>query len=107
MNNDIIWSVVDTLAKNSECEDRQVGCAIYHKKLDQIVGKGWNIHLDGICDCHYNKTAQHAEITAINDMLGPYKKEDLVVYVNHRPCDNCAAAVREIASEVRYKDQKG
>ena len=106
MNSDHIWDVVKRISNLSECLDRKVACVIYHKGLDQIVGKGFNIHLNGICDCDTKSTAQHAELTALNDMMGPFRKEDLVAYINHRPCCDCSSALSKVVEEVRYKDQK-
>jgi len=105
-----LWSLVDALSKRTNCKKRAVGCIIYNTKLQEVVAKGWNIHLDGVCDCLNTEgkkgTAQHAEITALHDMLGPYKREDLILFVNHAPCANCKSEIETVVHEVRYRSQK-
>lgn len=105
MNENDIWKMVDRVAKQSECSKRQVGCVIYHTEFKQVCGRGFNIHLDNICDCSTNKSAQHAEITAINSVLRPLDRSKMIAYVNHKPCDNCNKALSEVVQEVRYTFQ--
>ena len=100
-----IWELVDALAKQSQCSKRQVGCVIYNTKLDEIVGKGFNMHLNGVCDCHSTKTATHAEVIALNDILKPSKREDLVLFVSHAPCKACKSVIEKEVYEVRYRSQ--
>ena len=101
-----LWELVNRLGKETNCEKRQVGCVIYHTGLKETVGKGWNIHLDGKCDCSIgHSSAQHAEITALHDMLGPYQRKDLIALVNHQPCFNCSVALEKEVLEVRYRSQ--
>lgn len=101
-----IWDLVYELGTQTNCKDREVGCVIYNTKLQEVVGKGWNIHLDDKCDCDSAKTAQHAEVTAIHDMLGPFNRQDLILFVSHAPCTACASTVNSIVKEVRYRSQK-
>ena len=107
MNNvleESLWKLVNNLSKNTNCEKRQVGCIIYHTNLHTVVGKGFNIHLDGKCDCFTDhSSAQHAEITALHDMLGPYQRKDLIAFINRRPCINCHNALIQVVKEIRYR----
>jgi deoxycytidylate deaminase len=105
MTSENIWGVIDALGSFTNCEKRRVGCVIYNVKTGRIVGKGWNVHLNGICDCHTKKTAQHAEISAILDMTEEYDAKDLVAYVSHKPCANCASVLKDAVLEVRYRHQ--
>ena len=102
---DTLWGLVNALGKHSECLDKKVGCIIYNTKTNEVAARGWNMHLDGVCDCDTTKTAQHAEITAIHDLYLPTVKEDLIAFINHKPCLACSKALDEYVSEVRYRSQ--
>ena len=106
MNETHLWNVVHKIGRLTNCEERAVGCIIYDKVNDVIVGKGFNKHLDDRCDCETTKTAIHAEIYAINSMTQDYNKDDLVAYINHKPCVNCKSALDKVVSEIKFKDQK-
>lgn len=109
MNNkiaEILWKQVNDVAQKTNCKDRAVGCVIYNVKLNKIVGYGHNKHLNGVCDCHSTKTAQHAEVSAINSMEQTYDRKDLIAFVDHQPCFNCASALETVVNEVRYRSQK-
>jgi len=96
-----IWPRVHDLASHTNCRDRSVGCIIWHTEYG-VVGKGFNYHLDGTCDCDNTRSAEHAEIMALNTMDQPLDRSKLIAFVNHRPCDNCHKELSKVVSEVRY-----
>ena len=101
-----LWQLVTALEGNSECLDKQVACLIYNTSTDEVLGRGWNIHLDGVCDCDTTKTAQHAEQTCYNDLYLPVNRNNLVAYVSHKPCSNCENLLKEVCKTIEYIDQK-
>ncbi len=106
---DTLWELTNAIAKNSACRKKQVGAVIYNTNLGEIVGRGYNEHEDGICDCLDNKerkgTATHAEVVALSDMEGSYPREDLVMFINHAPCASCKSLIETLVKEVRYRSQ--
>ncbi len=105
MSSDILWELVNTLAKNSSCKKRNVGAVVYNTKLDKVVGRGFNKHMNGICDCLTTKTAIHAEEAALKSIVGKYDRKDLVMFISHAPCANCKSLVETVVKEVRYRSQ--
>ena len=106
MSENGIWAIAHNVSKISNCKDRQVGCVIFNKNTQLVVGIGYNTHPDGICDCDTTKTAQHAEVMAIKNLEGENLKEDLIAYVSHKPCCGCASELDAVVFEVRYRSQK-
>jgi len=106
---DTLWELTNAIGNHSNCRKKSVGCIIYNTKTDDVVARGCNEHLDGICDCFDSKerkgTAIHAEIMAINDLDKSIPKEDLVAMISHKPCCNCASALDNYVKEVRYRSQ--
>jgi len=101
-----LWEHVAELAKKTNCKKRAVGAIVFNKKLDLIVGQGYNFHPDGICDCDSTRTAIHAEDMAIQQVAKSHDREDLIVFVNHAPCANCKSLIETRVKEVRYRSQK-
>ena len=90
-----IWRFVDSIAEQSNCKKRHVGCIIVDDH-GTLISSGFNEHLDGVCDCETTKTAVHAEINAINNIPVYHRGEDLYAYVNHEPCDKCASLLKVV-----------
>lgn len=101
---DLIWELVDVVASKTNCKKRAVGCIIYNHEIKEIVGIGYNSH-EHECDCKNKKTALHAEMHAIASIQKSEVKENLIAYINHKPCDNCHKALKEVVHEVRYRFQ--
>jgi len=101
----LLWETIAKLASKTNCKKRAVGCVIYNTVSKQIVGKGYNVHPDGGCDCNTTKTAIHAEVSALNSMKIQYPRENLIAFVGHQPCFNCGVALETVVKEVRYRSQ--
>ena len=101
-NNDVLWGIVDALANQTNCEKRSVGCVIFNKRTNQVVGRGYNWHEDGICDCDTESSSIHAEINAINGIETKYDRSDLIALINRRPCFPCHNALMRHVKEIRY-----
>ena len=79
--------MVEHEAALSNCLKRHVGAVIIG--IDgEVVAKGHNQHLDGVCDCATTKTAMHAEVDALSNLPVDYIGAT-TIYVNHTPCDSC------------------
>ncbi len=106
---DTLCELVKAISEHTNCRKRSVGCIIYNVKTDEVVARGCNEHIDGICDCLDSKerkgTAIHAEVMAITDLNSNENKDDLIAYVTHKPCCNCASALDNYVKEVRYRSQ--
>ncbi len=100
--NDTLYSLVDALSNTTNCMKRRVGTIIYNKITDEVVGRGFNWHENGVCDCSSESTSKHAEIAAIDDIDTKHNRSDLVAYVNRRPCENCHKALMRHVKEIRY-----
>ena len=100
-----IWDELKTEAKKTNCKKRGVACIIYNKVTKEVVGIGHNNHPDGLCDCGSTRTALHAEQMAVKNLWGTHNKEDLIAFINHAPCYNCARVLDTYVSEVRYRSQ--
>jgi len=100
-----IWLAVKAIADKSNCTKRKVGAIIFNTKLNQIVGKGCNLHIDNICDCDTTSTAIHAEVNAINTMKEDYPREDLIMFCNHQLCTNCSKESEKVVKEIRMRSQ--
>jgi len=100
-----IWAALEAEKKKTNCKKRQVACIIYDKKADTIVSSGFNFHPEGVCDCATTRTALHAEQIAVKHIWGKRNKKDLIAFINHAPCMNCAKVLDTVVSEVRYRSQ--
>ena len=88
------------IAEKSNCKKRKVGALAVDERGD-IISIGYNYHDNGVCDCIEVKgsgTALHAEVVA--DVDRP--KEGLILYVTHKPCENCEKLWEK--SEIRYRN---
>ena len=105
----VLWELLNAIAQHSGCHKKQVACLVYNVKTGEIVARGYNEHRDGVCDCldkpGVKGTAVHAEVMAMTDLSGNENKDDLIAYVTHKPCCNCASALDNYVREVRYRSQ--
>jgi len=104
-----IWDMLQDEANKTNCKKRSVACIIYDITNKEVVSSGHNYHPDGECDCESTRTAIHAEQHAVGTMLmkGKRLKGQLIAFINHAPCSNCAKVLNTYVSEVRYRPQKG
>jgi len=100
-----IWDMLQDEANKTNCRDRAVACLIYDTMNKKIVSIGHNKHIDSECDCDTTKTAVHAEMMAIANMQQRILRGQLIAFINHRPCSDCASALDKIVKEVRYRSQ--
>ena len=72
-----VWDLTQAIATQSKCKKAKVGCLIFNVDTQEVVGRGWNMNLDGNpCENELGQTmerVQHAEITAIHDLLLPIR----------------------------------
>ena len=106
MNDKQLWDKAYALATRTNCDKRSVGCVVYNKLTRNIVGEGYNWHVDNECDCYSTKTAFHAEFMAIASIvdLKGQPKEDLIAYVTRKPCCNCQSLMEDKVGEIRYRN---
>ena len=97
--NEIIWDSVQRVSESSNCEKRHVGCIIVNG-LGELVAAGYNYHHNDVCDCDTTKSAEHAEIMAVNNIPIEKREETLYAYVNHKPCERCNSILTSICKEV-------
>ena len=110
MNDKQLWDKAYALGTKTSCKKREVGCVVYNKLTNNIVGEGYNLHENGICDCSNQdksqRTATHAEVMAINSIIdiAGQPKEDLIAYVTRKPCCNCQSIMEDKIGEIRYRN---
>ena len=86
-------------ASMSPCNKRKVGaCITDHRGAILSIGYNHNSADNNGCNCEDSNgntvdTVIHAEVAAILNL----KKSDKpgIIYVTHKPCDNCAKAIKD------------
>jgi len=86
------------LMEHSNCEKRHVACLITDAN-EHIISVGVNYHKDGVCDCCSTKTAEHAEMVALDALPNRYDMP-LTAYISHKPCQNCRGQLETVCEEV-------
>lgn len=83
-------------AKKSPCKKRKVGAIIVSKK-GEILSTGYNYNpLGEDCEDATGLTSEdviHAEVSAISFLDYESIIEGAIIYVTHKPCENCQKAI--------------